>query len=527
MRYRKKDRKRRDGKDNRICAAAGRLAALGAGLLLGGFCAAFPSQAKEMLLLQTEASFLPQAGEADWEGGSCAQETDTLSDNNVPRKNPPQDAQNSEKAADRGTSDTDEEDTQNPDAPTADTSKIPRITVQPEDVRVEAGGYASFHVSAVGENLTYQWMVDKGDGSGFQNVAGAGEALYRVMVFDGSMNGYAYKCIVTSEDETSQQGDGNNGYGSSKNGSQGGNKKNYVESRAALLTIYYRIVGGARSVWVKSSGRGLDFQGSGAYSKLSGVSVDGSRITAGEYNKGGSQSLFTQITLLRSYLETLAEGEHEIEIIWEDGTAKTSFHIAPPAANLPAESLGLGRPGDDAAGSSRAAGTTAAGKEAGSANRAADMTDGEKEDEKKEEEREGDDIKSARDDAEQSEAGQNQISENTIDTSVSENMLIPHSGTAADVLQASGVAALMPTEKMTAAPDIRETKKRSPDDETNTPQPAGMSGTADQYARKLCLAVILISTVGILCGLITYRLHDVEGRKDCINSQMGNLCSRE
>lgn len=363
----------------------------------------------------------------------------------------------------------------------------PVITAQPEDVCVEAGDCAYFNVSAVGENLTYQWFVDKGDGSGFQKIMGAEASLYRVMVFDGAMNGYVYKCRVSEKISSGQPGSQESG---GSNGQE--NSENYTESRAAKLTIFYRIVGGAHSVWVKSSGRGLVFQGSGAYSKLNGVSVDGSRITAGEYNKGGSQTLFTEITLLRSYLETLAEGEHELEIVWEDGSAKTSFHITPPAANLPAESSGLGRSGDDAAGSSRAAGTTSAAGDAaaimaGGQEEASKMADENAEEAKKAEEESG------------------QISENTIDVSVSEN-------TASDILGKAGIHADMQGD-MTVTPGKRRTSRRASDFEKRPVQLAGMSQTVDQYAKKLCIVVILISITGIISGLIAYKLHDVEGGK--------------
>ncbi len=352
----------------------------------------------------------------------------------------------------------------------------PRITAEPEDATVEAGDYASFSVSASGEDLSYQWLVDKGDGSGFQKVKGAVFELYRVMVFDGSMNGYEYMCEV-------------------KRG------KEVVRSRAARLTIFYRIVGGARAVWVKSSGRGLVFQGSGAYSRFSGVSVDGNRITAGEYNKGGSQTPFTEITLLRAYLETLSEGDHEMEIIWSDGTAKTSFRIEPPAGNLPAGSSGLGRVGADTEGSSRAAGTTTAVKDAAAAAAAADKGKEEEKGKGKEEEKEKEESAPAR------------ISGNTLDGSLSDNTVKPPTCTAADILHDSGVMAPPGEDKMTVTPGVRRTREHSPDHEREPVQLAVMSEMVDQYAGTICMAVILISAAGIGSGLLAYRLHDSEGRK--------------
>lgn len=372
---------------------------------------------------------------------------------------------------------------------------LPTITAQPEDVCVEAGDCAYFNVSAVGNNLTYQWFVDKGNGSGFQKIMGAEDSLYRVMVFDGAMNGYLYKCQVREKT-------GNGPENVTEVNLTQNDGKDYTETRAAKLTVNYRIVGGARSVWVKSSGRGLVFQGSGAYSQFSGVSVDGSRITAGEYNKGGSQTPFTEITLLRSYLETLAEGEHELEIVWEDSSAKTSFHIEAPASELPAGASGLGRPGDaDAPGSGRAAGTTSAAGDA-----AAVMTGGEKEGGP------GMEDGSAKK-AEKTEEEPGRISENTTDASVSENAVMPSSGTAADVLGKAGILADLQDEKLTVVRGERRTESFPSNLEKRPVRFAAMSEKLNRCARSICMTVILISVIGIAVGFLTYRLHDVEGNE--------------
>ena len=368
------------------------------------------------------------------------------------------------------------------DVPADKTTRPPVITSEPEDVQVEAGGYASFNVSATGENLTYQWLVDRGDGSGFQEIAGADNELYQVMVFDGSMNGYMYKCKVKSGDKNREDSD-----------------ENCVRSRAAKLTIYYRIVGGAQSVWVGSSGRGLVFQGNGAYARFTGVSVDGSRITAGEYNKGGSQTPFTEITLLRSYLETLAEGDHELELVWSDGSARTSFRIEPPATKLSDGSYGVGR--TDVAGSSRAAGTTAAARAAEDA--AAGVTD----DRRAEKTDAGDRTEKER-------AGAGGVSDNTLGESLSDNTVKPSVGTAAKVLSSAGISAVIQGEEMTVTPGGRRTERSASDLEKSPMQFAVMSETVDQYARTICMAIILISAAGIASGLLVYRLHDVEGKKN-------------
>lgn len=471
MEYRKTDVIHKIHHNGRKWAAVKKGAALFlAGMMLSAFFAPLPLQAGEA---------------AESGGGPCTNES--LSDNNVPQNPPKQEDQEQQENQTPPQDDSRQGTAKEERAPSDGqaSQKPPRITSEPEDVSVEVGDCAYFNVSAVGENLTYQWYVDKGNGTNFQKIKGADSSLYRVMVFDGSMNGYAYKCRVTA------------GKGDGEEGNQGNNnkkaqqKEDYTESRAARLTVCYRIVSGARSVWVKSSGRGLVFQGSGAYSGFVGVSVDGSRITAGEYNKGGSQTPFTEITLLRSYLETLAEGEHEIEMIWSDGAAKTSFRIEPPASGL-AGASGLGRTGADTEGSSRAAGKTAAAVTGMAAGRDQDQATSVDREEKT--------------DAEG-------VSENALQESLSGNSVKPSPKTAADVLSSAGIFAGRPGEEMAVKPGERRTKGRLSGFEKDPVQLAAVSEHLDRYAKTICMAVILISSAGIASGLIAYKLHDVEGYK--------------
>lgn len=451
-----------------------------AGMILAELFAALPLQAKET----GEAALYEQAASLSGNDAQGLSESTQKGDS---------DKTVLESIDGKSSDDTVSNSSQGENPATPQVQRKPEITSQPQDVKVEAGGYASFHVSAIGKDLIYQWMVDRGDGSGFQKVKGADKELYRVMVFDGSMNGYVYKCRVTNNSQ-------NSGGSAAENGGENSGSKNeqpYVESRAATLTIVYKIAGGARSVWVKSSGRGLIFQGSGAYSKFSGVSVDGSRITAGEYNKGGSQTPFTEITLLRSYLETLAEGEHELEISWSDGAAKTSFHIEAPASNLPDGASGLGRTGEDGTGSSRAAGTTAA---AGNTAKFPGMQ-GKGE------------AASSMGSAKKAEKETAQISENTIEASVSANTLNPSSKTAADILKKTGVLADPTKEALTVTPGERRTESLPSNLKKKPVRLAAMSKAVNQYAQAICMVVILISVVGIVVGFLVYRRHDGKGKK--------------
>ncbi len=176
----------------------------------------------------------------------------------------------------------------------------PVITTQPESVTVYAGETTSFKVEASGEELTYQWMLDKTDGKGFQKVTGATEKVLRVYTQDGSMNGYKYKCTVT-------------------------NRSGSVDSKEAVLTVRYKITDGANSIWKKGSSDGLTFQGNGAYTKFRSIKIDEQYIGGSNYTKKSDPTI---VTLVASYLETLSVGDHNLTMVWEDGIAETVFTVS-------------------------------------------------------------------------------------------------------------------------------------------------------------------------------------------------------
>jgi len=78
---------------------------------------------------------------------------------------------------------------------------IPQVTQQPSDVQVCPGDNASFTVAAVGVGITYQWMVN--DGNGFvvvNNVgiySGATSNTLTITSVPPSISGYQYNCVVT------------------------------------------------------------------------------------------------------------------------------------------------------------------------------------------------------------------------------------------------------------------------------------------------------------------------------------------
>ena len=87
----------------------------------------------------------------------------------------------------------------------------------------------------------------------------------------------------------------------------------------------YKIINGARSTWNGSTSEGLTIRGDGDFAKFAGVRVDGNWIPSAHYEaKSGS----TIVTLKPSYLASLPEGEHTVDIMWIDDSASTTFTVA-------------------------------------------------------------------------------------------------------------------------------------------------------------------------------------------------------
>lgn len=86
----------------------------------------------------------------------------------------------------------------------------------------------------------------------------------------------------------------------------------------------YKIIEGTESSYVLQSGNSLTIRGDGEFSKFAGIKVDGVQIGKDNYDvKSGS----TIVTLKSSYLNTLAGGTHNLELLWTDGSASTTFTI--------------------------------------------------------------------------------------------------------------------------------------------------------------------------------------------------------
>ena len=87
----------------------------------------------------------------------------------------------------------------------------------------------------------------------------------------------------------------------------------------------YKIIEGVKSTWNGSTSEGLTIRGDGDFEKFAGVRVDGNWIPSAHYEaKAGS----TIVTLKPSYLASLSEGEHTVDIMWIDDSASTTFNVA-------------------------------------------------------------------------------------------------------------------------------------------------------------------------------------------------------
>ena len=96
----------------------------------------------------------------------------------------------------------------------------------------------------------------------------------------------------------------------------------------------YKIINGAKSTWNGSTTEGLTIRGDGDFAKFAGVRVDGNWIPNVHYEaKSGS----TIVTLKPSYLASLSEGEHTVDIMWIDDSASTTFTVAANTAAAPPE----------------------------------------------------------------------------------------------------------------------------------------------------------------------------------------------
>ncbi len=69
---------------------------------------------------------------------------------------------------------------------------------QPKNVSAKVGETATFSVTATGDDLEYQWMIDRNDGNGFVDLTQSTGATHTTTELDMSCNGFKYKCVISN-----------------------------------------------------------------------------------------------------------------------------------------------------------------------------------------------------------------------------------------------------------------------------------------------------------------------------------------
>ena len=198
-------------------------------------------------------------------------------------------------------------------APKPPVEELPTIHTQPQSASVKAGEQAVFTITASGSGVNFRWQVDKNDGNGFVDIAGADTTDYKIDVTDVAYNGYKYRCVLS-------------------------NSAGAVTTDIATLTVTekvttidYEILDGANSSWTQNTDGNIVIRGNGEIAKFVSVKVDGKVVDADNYTVTEGSTI---ITLKPDYLKTLSKGSHTFEIVWTDGSAGTSFTVA---QNIPSE----------------------------------------------------------------------------------------------------------------------------------------------------------------------------------------------
>jgi len=96
----------------------------------------------------------------------------------------------------------------------------------------------------------------------------------------------------------------------------------------AALTDY-TILSGDGSSWTQGSDGTITVKANGAYSKFTGLEIDGKLVDPANYE---AYSGSTIVVLKASYLQTLSKGEHTITFKYTDGSVSGTFKVAAAAA---------------------------------------------------------------------------------------------------------------------------------------------------------------------------------------------------
>lgn len=94
--------------------------------------------------------------------------------------------------------------------------------------------------------------------------------------------------------------------------------------KTPATTPDYKILEGADGAWTQNTDGTLVFRANGELSVFTGITVDGSTVSADNYTTASGSTI---ITLKSDYLSTLSVGWHTLEVIYTDGSCSTKFEI--------------------------------------------------------------------------------------------------------------------------------------------------------------------------------------------------------
>lgn len=82
----------------------------------------------------------------------------------------------------------------------------PVITDYPEIIGCNSTTRQSVSVTATGENLNYQWQINRNDGNGFVDIPGETGAVITVNRPQAEQDGHLYRCVVSNEAGSAETG---------------------------------------------------------------------------------------------------------------------------------------------------------------------------------------------------------------------------------------------------------------------------------------------------------------------------------
>ncbi len=186
---------------------------------------------------------------------------------------------------------------------------LPRITGQPEDIRVGLGGSAIFTVlaeaddSEEGGQLSYQWEYSEDGGDNWHEISGARENVYKISEVSAEQDGNQFRCtIINTKDEVSSQA---------------------LVSDPALLTVTIYEIEFIKPTEANDINNPVNINsGSLIIAKISGDIESIDRLTI-SIDDGEEENLSSAETVYYLIPNNLTNGEHSLKITLLDNNGAT------------------------------------------------------------------------------------------------------------------------------------------------------------------------------------------------------------